>query len=391
MQNFLNFFSLKNFLGIFTYLTEMLGFLGYEMVDQFFEQSNTIDLISYIHWSPRFLFGDSLGRNIRLKNFLNIFDFSSLIKEKSFVYRRVGLINSRFWLFTTYKCDDEVDTLIKQDIGKFIEPDRWLLDFRNFRIFDYIDPWHFFSSTTVYKVTNSDEFIEVELLHNYHSIMESYRELPYERTYSDEFAGTSFLVECFFFSLIYIWLFFIVEKHSQNNYFGLMGEEEDDDLDLNTHPYYERWSTNENFESNLFSSFPLDRAEYTSDDDLSWDSILAQPEAMRFTQHNDLHDFETKRKQNFLLDEFRIFSILYPIYRLLFNLSVYKPIDFFLFTDSGRCFKIIFSVLLYIPIAFIILFFKLNIKLIDWIYSFPVIIKWLISLLIFAIWCLLVV
>lgn len=379
--------NLKIFSGFFYYLVQTIEFVFYEMIRQFAEQGEEHDIEYFRNWMPRYLFGDSLSRSIRFNKIINIFDFSGVIREKIFVYRRVGIVHSRFWLFRIYPNTNELDDFVKFQVGKLTEPDRWLLNFRDFNLFDYIDPWFYFQNGSIFRTTIplKDKDIEIELLHNYHSIMETPQFFFIERVYSDDFVSSVFLFELVILYVISGWAMLVFDH--QRQYFDLTEEqlyEVPEEISDYNFRHYEAWEMSENFEARMSSIYPYDFLDYFTDDDLSWDSLLAQPYSLRDSFPQSLDVFEIVKHHNFLLDEFRSFSFLLPLYRLLNKLSVYKPIDYFLFENSSKVFKLSFYFLLYLPIGFIIVVFKYIICFFDWINSFHFLIKFIFIFLLFC-------
>lgn len=395
----------KNFVGIFGYIGQFVTLYFMEGIFLMDEQSSVdIDLEEENYIYPTHLLGDNLERAFRFRKILDLFYFSDVFHEKTFVYRKVGLLNSRFWLFrhfhTLSTLDDiaSAETLLRSEYGNFLEPDRWLLDFRDLRPADYLDPWHFFSNRYIFRTL--DDFnvspvyrtkkrrITVQLLHNYTSVMESEFEEPSERSfpvYDDVTTNVFAELLCFF---VYSSLFLYAGYFFDALYYDAPQIEEIDRLALHgeqitekSHPLYEGWYINENLESQLFSMQPMDIEEYSLDDDLSWDALLAQPDAMRYSEPVGVSHPEFFRHNNYLFDEVRTFSFLYPLYKLMYKISPYKFADFFLFTDSGRCFKIIFRGLLYLPVGIMIVLFKCIVKLFDIIFSLHVFFRFTVFLI----------
>lgn len=397
-----NVLDLKNFIGIFFIFFQFLNELVYEAIFQFLTDTEDHVMLSDLNWMPRYIFGDMLERTLRLNKILNLFSFSDLVYEKSFVYKRVGVVNSRFWLFRHITFVKKTDHRFRRILGNFVEPDRWLLDFRDFRFSDYFDPWRFFSDESIFRNSKdvfisldsrkNTNYISVKLLHNYYSVMETKRERPAERVYPDYYVSSSFVYESTLIFFVYAYLFVTLEPHLQ---LELLEIEADDpelidkgEVDLKLNPYLEYWNMSDSVESNFFSMYPVDIHEYTDDDDLSWDFLLAQPHTLQYHNVSDLEEFETCKEQTSLFDEFRSFSVSYPFYRLALKMSTYRLMDFLLFTDSGRCFKIIFKALLYLPIGFCILFFKFVLFFYDWFVWLPVFLRFLLVVLLFFV-CLL--
>lgn len=375
----------RNFLGVFFSFFQFLNELVYEAIFQFVEQTEEHVMVPEINWMPRYIFGDMLERTFRFNKILNLFKFSDLFYEKNFVYKRVGVLNSRFWIFRHYNLIKRTDFRFRKTIGNFVEPDRWLLNFRDLKLSDYLDPWNFFSHQSVFRDSRESlispiafkkgNYISVQLLHNYYSIMETRHINPSERVYSDYYSSSFFFYEIALIFFLYTYLFATIELHLQFIFLELDADDPElidkGDTLLNMHPYIEYWNVNDSVEAKFFSKHPLDIYEYTQDDDLSWDFLLSQPKTLQFHNPSDLDEFKTFKEFNSLFDEFRTFSFMYPFYRLMLKLAPYKGIDFFLFTDSAKCFRIIFFVLLYFPIGFIIISFKCFINVFDLFLKFP--------------------
>lgn len=386
------FFDLKNFVGIFFHFFQLLNELLYEAVYMFIEQTEDHNMVAESNWMPQYLLGDSLEMSLRLNKIFNLFSFSDIFYEKIFVYRRVGILNSRFWLFRSYTYVHHLsENRFRRQTGTFVEPSRWLLDFRDFRISDYLDPWHFFSNKEIFRkglFIRKKQYIAVELMHNYHSIMESVQPQHIERAYFNYHASTFLFIEYFLLFTFYTILLNLVDEHLQTDLMGLDEEEGVPDignLDHDVHPYY-RFELSENIESQLFSNYVMDVNDYVTDENLSWDFILAQPNTVRFHQRSDFDEFELVKEMNFLLNEFRGFSFLYPIYKLIYKLSFLKFMDFFLFTDSGRGFRILFKLLIYIPVGCIIVILKSLILCIDSLIGSSRFFKFLVFFLILSIY-----
>ena len=374
----------RNFVGIFFSIAQFLNELMYEAIFQFIEQTEDHIMVSEFNWMPRYIFGDMVERSFRFNKIFNLFKFSDLFYEKTFVYKRVGILHSRFWIFRHFNFVKKTDFRFRQETGVFVEPDRWLLDFRDLKLSDYLDPWHFFSNQAIFRDSREifltptyrkrGDFISVQLLHNYYSVMETNHINPAERTYADCYVTSVFFYEILFVFLTASYLLATMDLHLGLKIFDIDAEDleaiDKGDVNLNIHPYIEYWDINDSVESKFFSMYPMDFYEYTRDDDLSWDFLLAQPKSLQIHDPSDLEEFETYKELNSLFDEFRTFSFLYPLYRLALKLSSYKMVDFFLFTDSGQCFRIIFFCLLYLPIGFIIVLFKLVLKFYDWFANF---------------------
>lgn len=389
--------NLKNFIGIFFVFFQFLNELVYEAIFQFLTDTEDHVMISELNWMPRYIFGDMLERTLRFNKLLNLFSFSDVFYEKSFVYKRVGVVNSRFWLFRHITFVKKTDHRFRRILGNFVEPDRWLLDFRDFRFSDYFDPWRFFSDEGIFRnskdvfisldARKNTNYISIKLLHNYYSVMETKRERPAERVYPDYYVSSSFVYESTLIFFVYAYLFVTLEPHLQ---LELLEIEADDpelidkgEVDLKINPYLEYWNISDAVESTFFSMYPVDLHEYTDDDDLSWDFLLAQPHTLQYHNVSDLEEFETYKEQNSLFDEFRSFSLAYPLYRLALKMSAYRLVDFLMFTDSGRCFKILFKALLYLPIGFCILFFKFILFFCDWFLWLPFFLRFLLFVLLF--------
>jgi len=388
---FLHFFDLNNFLGLFFHFGHTINELFYEAVVSFVEQTED-NTIFHDTWRPRYLFGSTLEQTTRIRNVVNIFNFSDVFYEKIFIYRRVGILNSRFWLFTAYTQERAMfeefnfdDTLQNNEVGRLVEPSRWLLDFRDFRVSDYLDPWHFFSNEDVLRRSRlpRKEYVSVQLVHNYYSIMESNNPVPTHRVYYDYFSSTFFFYELVLIFLFYYnFLFVVFDAHLQSDLLGAKSEEDEEieegSFDDMEHPYQMNTYLPEDLDAKLDTLYPDEMFDYLDDDDFSWDAVLAQPATPRFHVPVNLSDFERIKEFNSLFDEFRTFSFLYPIYRLLYRISSYRFIDIFLFTDSGRCFKIIFYLILYLPIGFIIVSVKCFICVFDFMILLPGFLKFII-------------
>lgn len=373
----IEFFNIKNFFGIFYHFYQLINELVYEAVYMFAEQTEDHNMVAEANWMPQYLLGDSLEFSLRANKIFNLFSFSDIVNEKIFIYRRVGVLNSRFWLFRSYTYIHHAsENRFRRQTGTLVEPSRWLLDFRDFRVSDYIDPWHLFSNKEVFRhglFFRKKQYIAVEMMHNYHSIMESVQPLYTERSYSDHQASTFLFFEYFLLFSVYAVLLNVIDEHLQGDLMGLDDEEDVPDhgyQDYESHPFY-RSELSENAESKMFANYTFDIGDYTTDDDMSWDFVLAQPLTPRAHVRSDLDDFELVKEMNLLLNEFRSFSFSYPIYKLIYKLSFYSFLDFFLFTDSGKGFKIIFKFFLYIPIGLIIVSIKMFILLIDHFINLP--------------------
>ncbi|HXU26774.1 MAG TPA: hypothetical protein VN698_06040, partial [Bacteroidia bacterium] len=375
----------KNFSGILYYFAQFLEFVFFEMIRQFEEQGDEYQSDYFSYWGPRYLLGDSLSRSIQFNKLVDVFNFSGIVREKIFVYRRVGIVHSRFWLFHMYPTEHTRDNIELLQIGKLVEPDRWLLDFRNFNLLDYFDPWFQFHEGSVFRPSFPQQKVTVELLHNYHSIMEAPYFFPKERVYSDEYVSTFFLFELLLMYFLISSFVLIFDRYVQSD--GLTRDEIEpvlEDMDLYDSRYYQDWNTPENFESQMFSMYPYDFLDYFTDDDLSWDSLLAQPYSLRDSFPQSLDTFEITKQQNYLLDEFKSFSFLLPLLRLFYNLSIYKPLDYFLFKDSGKAFKLIVYLFSYIPIGVFIVFLKVIIYFFELILSLPLLLRIVILFLLFC-------
>lgn len=372
LKHFLfNFFNLKNFLAVGFHFFQLVNEIFYEALYMFIEQTEDHNMVAESNWMPQYLLGDSLEISLRLNKIFNLFSFSDITYEKIFIYRRVGILNSRFWLFRSYTyVHHQSENRFRRQTGTFVEPSRWLLDFRDFRVSDYLDPWHFFSNKEIFRkglFLRKKQYIAVELMHNYHSIMESVQPQHIERSYFNYYSSTFLFFEYFILFSFYTILLNFLDEHLQIDLMGLDEEEGIPDvgnLDYDTHPYY-RFEVSENLESQLFSNYVMDINDYVTDDDLSWDFILAQPHTQRTYLRSDFDEFELMKEMNLLLNEFRGFSFLYPIYKLLYKLSFLRFMDFFLLTDSAKGFRILFKVFLYVPIGLMIIFFRFLILFID--------------------------
>jgi len=387
----------RNFVGIFFSLAQFLNELIYETIFQFIEQTEEHIMVSEFNWMPRYVFGDMIERSFRLNKIFNLFKFSDLFYEKTFVYKRVGVLNSRFWIFRHFNFIRKTDYRFRKETGVFVEPDRWLLDFRDLKLSYYLDPWNFFSNQSIFRNSREiflsptyrkrGDYVAVQLLHNYYSVMETKHINPAERSYSDSYVSTFFFYELVLIFFVYSYLLVTLEPHLEYNLFDIDAEDQElidkGDVDLKIHPYIEYWDINDNVEAKYFSAYPLDVYEYTRDDDLSWDFLLAQPQNLQFHNTSDIGEFETYKEFNSLFDEFRTFSFLYPLYRLALKLASYKMFDFFLFTDSGQCFRIIFFGLLYVPIGLIIVLIKCLVNLYDWVSNFSFFLIFILLILFF--------
>lgn len=370
LKNFFSeFFNFKNFLGIFFQIYQLSNELFYEAIYMFVEQTEEHIMFAEANWMPQYLLGDSLEFSLRINKIFNLFSFSDVFSEKIFVYKRVGILNSRFWLFRSYTYSHQRDLRTKAIIGTFVEPTRWLLDFRDFDISNYLDPWHIFSNKEIFRrglFFRKKQYISVELMHNYHSIMESEQRVHYERSYFDSHASTFLFFEYFVIFVILSVFFSVIDEHLQLDLTDFENEEVPDVgyIEDVSHPYY-NIGIEENIESTLFAGYTLDVDDYVTDDDLSWDFVLAQPMTSRMHVPSSFDEFELMKELNMLLNEFRTFSFLYPVYKLVYKLSLYRFLDLFFFTDSGKAFKILFKLILYFPIGFIIFFFKIFILFFD--------------------------
>jgi hypothetical protein len=384
---FINFFNFKNFLGAFFQFYQLLNELFYESIYMFVEQTEEHIMVEEANWMPQYLLGDSLEFSLRINKIFNLFSLSDILNEKIFVYRRVGILNSRFWLFRSYTYMHQTEFRVLTDIGTFVEPTRWFLNFRDFELSHYLDPWHVFSNKEIFRQGlpfRKKQYISVELMHNYHSIMESDQYTHYERSYFDYHASTFLFFEYFvIFAVLSIFLS-MVDEHLQ---LDLMSDFEDEEVpDVGyiedvSHPYY-HIGVDENVESAMFSEYTLDVDDYVTDDDLSWDFVLAQPMTNRMHVPSDFDEFELMKELNMLLNEFRTFSFLFPIYKLVYKLSLYRFFDLFLFTDSGKALKIVFKLVLYLPIGFLILSFKILIIFFDQVLKLSFFLKTIIFILI---------
>lgn len=331
------------------------------------------------NWMPKYVLGDSLEYSLKLNKILGLFTLNDVFQEKIFVYRRVGILHSRFWLFRSFVYQPypkNAEEKFRRRVGDFIEPGRWLLDLRDFNISDYLDPWHAFLNKEVFGYNRfpllkkkKSEYISVQLMHNYYAIMESGEQYKTQRVYFNYMVTTYAWYEYIGVFLLLTYLFNLIDEHLQLDLLFLEQEDEGEPdqgyHDFTRHPYYVGM-VDDNLESKFFENYVLDVEDYITDDDLSWDYILAQPKTPRMHDTSDLDDFELKREMNMLLNEFRSFSIFYPIYRLLNKLSLYNFSDFFSFNNSGKCFSILFSLFLYLPIALFISVIKILVKLFDW-------------------------
>lgn len=371
---FFDFFNFKNFLGIFFQVYQLLNELFYEAIYMFVEQTEEHIMLAEANWMPQYLLGDSLEFSLRINKIFNLFSFSDIFNEKIFVYKRVGILNSRFWLFRSYTYMHQRDLRTKAIFGTFVEPTRWLLDFRDFDISNYLDPWHVFSNKEIFRrglFFRKKQYISVELMHNYHSIMESDQRVHYERSYFDSHASTFLFFEYFVIFVILSIFFAVIDEHLQLELTDFENEEVPDVgyIEDVSHPYY-NIGIDENIESTLFSGYTLDVDDYVTDDDLSWDFVLAQPMTSRMHVPSNFDEFELMKELNMLLNEFRTFSFLYPVYKLVYKLSLYRFLDLFFFTDSGKAFKILFKLILYFPIGFLIFLFKIFILFFDQFFKF---------------------
>jgi len=374
-------FDLKNFIGIFFQFYHFLNYIIYETFFVAFDQVMEKTVVEKYNWMPKYVLGDSLEYSLQLNKIVNLFNFGDILKEKIFVYRRVGILHSRFWLFRSFvyqPSNNNADERFRRYIGDLVEPSRWLLDFRDFSISDYLDPWHYFLNREVFGATRipflkkrKSEYVSVQLMHNYYSIMESGEIEKTQRVYFNYLASTYVWYEYIILFLLFSYLFNLIEEHLQLDLLFLEQEEGIPDQG------YEEFSSSshyvgvmdDNLDSKFFENYVMDVEDYVTDDDLSWDFILAQPQTPRIHEVPDLDNFELTKELNLLLNEFRSFSVLYPFYRLMHRLSSYNFADFFSFRNSGKCFKLVFCFFLYLPIGFIISFFKLFIHFFDWLLS----------------------
>jgi hypothetical protein len=368
--------------------------LFYEAVVSFIEQTED-NTIFHDTWRPRYLFGSTFEQSMRARNIINLFSFSDVFREKIFIYRRVGILSSRFWSFTAYAQERALfeefnfdDTLQNNEIGRLVEPSRWLLDFRDFRFSDYLDPWHFFTTEDSPRRSRlpRKEYVSVQLVHNYYSIMESNIAVPTQRVYYDYFASTFFFYELVLIFLFYYnFLFVVFDTHLQEEFFGSKAEEDEEieegSFEDMEHPYFMNSYLTDDLETKLGTVYPEEVLDDIDDDDDSWDTLLAQPATPRFHIPVNLTDFERVREFNSLLDELRTFSFLYPIYRLLYKLSTYRFVDMFLFTDSGRCLRIIVHLLLYLPVGSLVIIIKCILIIYDFLLSLSGFLKILIFII----------
>lgn len=388
---FLHFFNINNFIGLAFHFLHTVNELFYEAVIAFIEQTED-NTIFHDTWRPRYLFGSTFEQMTRVRNIVNIFSLSDIFREKIFLYRRVGVLNSRFWMFTAFTQERALleefsleDTLQQSEVGRLVEPSRWLLDFRDFRVSDYLDPWHFFSNEDSLRRSRlpRKEYVSVQLVHNYYSIMESNNLTPTQRVYYDYFSSTFFFYELVLIFLFYYnFLFVVFDLHLQEELTGSKAEEDDtveegsfEDME---HPYFMHTKLPEDLDAKLGTLYTDELLDYVDDDDLSWDALLAQPFTFRYHLPVNISDFERIKEFNLLLDEFRTFSFLYPIYRLVYKMTTYRFVDLFLFTDSGRCFKLVFYLVLYLPIGLLIVVLKCFIRFFDLISSLSGFLKFLV-------------
>lgn len=389
----LAFFDFKNFIGIFFQFYYFLNYLTYETFIVAFDQVMEKTVVEKYNWMPKYVLGDSLEYSLQLNKIVGLFSFNDILREKIFVYRRVGILHSRFWLFRSFvyqPSNNNADERFRRYVGDLVEPSRWLLDFRDFSISDYLDPWHYFLNREVFGLTRipffkkkKNEYVSVQLMHNYYSIMESGEIEKTQRVYFNYLSSTYVWYEYIVLFLLFSYLFNLVEEHLQLDLLFLEQEEGVPDQgyqEFSNHPHYVG-AIDDNLESKFFENYVMDIEDYVTDDDLSWDFILAQPQTPRIHDVPNLDDFELKKEMNLLLNEFRSFSVLYPFYRLMNKLSFYNFSDFFSFNNSGKCFKLIFCCLLYLPIGFLILFFKSLIQFMDWVFSLKFFFKFLIWML----------
>ena len=126
------------------------------------------------------------------------------------------------------------------------------------------------------------------------------------------------------------------------------------------------------------------------DENSFWDDILVDPkiadplQRIRDKEHDKgFQRFLLVRALNYAYDEIKSFSLTYPLYRILFLLSPYSWRDFLLFKDSGKAYKYIFALFLYLPTALLILFYKFLICIFDFVCSLHLVVQLLLFLFFF--------
>ena len=289
--------------------------------------------------------------------------------EKTFHYRRSGVFHTQF-------VTQRRSSMIGVENGKDAQQFKFLL---RFNVKKYSPSQ--FSSTPFQGNSKSILFLN----HNYTAITQSKHLRTYFRSYFFPDAGSSWVIEFFLYPaiMILLFVFFAFMVEIVDFFYG----ESDNDI------YYESidesvLSIDENKEAEISAQIvSQDLFDILEEDDQYLNNDLANlRNSNDFSSDEnevDLNKFYAFRAMNYMYNEFKSFSILYPIYRLILLMLPYGWRDFLFLSDSTKVYSYFFQIILYLPVALSLFFFKLVFFLVDFFFVFPLLIRIFLILLFF--------
>lgn len=285
--------------------------------------------------------------------------------EKTFNYRRSGVLHTQF-------ISQRRTYTAMQENGS---------DARQFKFLQRFDLEKFRPKDLKRKPYRGNRASQIYLKHNYTVITQSKHLRPYERSYIFPHPGSSWVIEFFVYPVIMILAFacfaFVVEITD-----FLFVE---DDID----GYYEGvdeslLNMDENKEAEistmLVSHDLLDIVEeddqYLNNDLNNLRDLKSDLEADSSDRNDvDLTKFYAFRALNYMFNEFKAFSILYPIYRFFILMLPYGWRDWLFLSDSTKVYSYFFQIVLYLPVALALLFFKFISYLLNFFLIFPLFLR----------------
>jgi hypothetical protein len=298
--------------------------------------------------------------------------------EKTFNYRRTGVLHTQF-------VSQRRTYTVGQENGS---------DARQFQFLQRFDLEKFLPKELKRKPYKGTHASQIHLRHNYTIITQSKHLRPYERSYVFPHAGSSWVIEFFVYPVIMILAFacfaFVVEI---TDFFFA-----EDDVD----GYYEGvdeslLNMDENKEAEISAmSVSQDLLDIVEEDDQYLNNDLNNLRDLKSDLESDPSDridtdltkFYAFRALNYMFNEFKAFSILYPIYRLFILMLPYGWRDWLFLSDSTRVYSYFFQIILYLPVAIALLFFKFVCYLLNFFLVFPLFLRVFFFLIFFIFICL---